>query len=235
MKTYNQMCADIAFNPKLNDMSGEAVAVMGVFAYKLRRSDRLKKLITTATHKLDLSDDFQNALSYIAKPDKLFSQLRDSGIIQSVDTGLHIPQVNQWVSDVNDNNTAVIMKHVLLSHINPDLYKKHKNLYESLYIAKLIHGHVLKAFPKANIGAAKAVAWADHIDKLHRLDGHEYQAIYDVFWFAHQDDFWRPVILSTGNLRDNWTKISAKMVSYKEVSKKAQEKLKTKKMADEER
>lgn len=236
MKTYNQLCTDIAFNPKLKDLSQEEIAVMGVFAYTMRRSKVVRERVEMADDDLmfnDIIDDIMDGLDVSqGNFDKL---LEIKAILQNANGDVFIPEINDWIKARKKDTSKVIMDHVLLSAVNPDMYKNHESLYKSLYIAKRIHEQILKSFPNANIGAAKAVAWADPIDKLHRLDGHEYQYIYDVFWFAHKDDFWRTVILSTSNLRDHWGKIVVKMQSQKEVSQKVKDKMKTKKMTDEER
>jgi len=236
MKTYNQLCTDIAFNPKLKDLSQEEIAVMGVFAYTMRRSKVVKEQIESADDNLVFTDIINDIFDGLDLTTKNFTKLLEVKAISEDKHGnFYIPEINAWIKARKKDTSKVIMDHVLLSAVNPDMYKNHESLYKSLYIAKRIHEQILKSFPNANIGAAKAVAWADPIDKLHRLDGHEYQYIYDVFWFAHKDDFWRTVILSTSNLRDHWGKIVVKMQSQKEVSQKVKDKMKTKKMTDEER
>lgn len=53
--------------------------------------------------------------------------------------------------------------------------------------------------------------WADHINKLHRLDGRTYQQIeYMIKWVQH-DDFWKQNILSAAKLRQKFNDLIPKV------------------------
>jgi hypothetical protein len=53
--------------------------------------------------------------------------------------------------------------------------------------------------------------WADAFDKIHRLDGYEWELISDVLKFSQKDPFWKTVILSGANFRDKFESLYAKM------------------------
>lgn len=55
--------------------------------------------------------------------------------------------------------------------------------------------------------------WAAEFDKIHRLDGIEWNAIRDVLVFSQDDSFWQTVILSPANFRTNFSKLDAKMAA----------------------
>ena len=63
--------------------------------------------------------------------------------------------------------------------------------------------------------------WAAHIDLLIRVDGQNCEDIRNVISWVAQDTFWSTVILSTANLRKNYTRIEPKalMKTYKKPMK----------------
>lgn len=63
--------------------------------------------------------------------------------------------------------------------------------------------------------------WATHIDLLIRVDGQNCEDIRNVISWIIQDSFWSTVILSTANLRKNYTRIEPKalMKTYKKPMK----------------
>jgi len=234
MKTYNQLCADIGFNKMASDMPMHIMAVMAVCGAILRNSKFYRDLIERAEIDLDLSGLFSEATSIVNITTDDLAIIKSS-LLEFREGMVFFPEVNEWIKKNNANKPA-IQSHVLLSHVTPEKYKKDdETLYKNLYIAKQIHNRVTKAFPKANIGSAKALAWAEHIDKLHRIDGHSYDFIWDIFKWAHKDEFWRAQILSTANLRDKWSQLVVKAQVQKEKEQPVKEKLKTSKMNDIER
>lgn len=52
--------------------------------------------------------------------------------------------------------------------------------------------------------------WCDPIDKLMRIDNQSYEDIFNIITGVVNDDFWSTVILSTSNLRKNFTKLYPK-------------------------
>ena len=56
-------------------------------------------------------------------------------------------------------------------------------------------------------------AWAQDIEKLHRLDKQDYGLIRRVLEWCQSDSFWKSNILSGGKLRKQWNKLTAKMNS----------------------
>jgi len=63
--------------------------------------------------------------------------------------------------------------------------------------------------------------WATHIDLLIRVDGQNCEDIRNVISWIIQDSFWSTVILSTANLRKNYTRIEPKALikTYKKPVK----------------
>ena len=49
------------------------------------------------------------------------------------------------------------------------------------------------------------------MDKLHRIDGYEWETIAEVLDFSQRDDFWNTVILSAGKFRRQFTQLMARM------------------------
>lgn len=57
--------------------------------------------------------------------------------------------------------------------------------------------------------------WADTIRLMRERDGLTHDVISEVFAWANADDFWKAIILSVENLRDNFVKLSAKKEAQK--------------------
>lgn len=56
-----------------------------------------------------------------------------------------------------------------------------------------------------------ATAWANEIDKLHRLDGYDWSIIKGVAEWSQDDSFWRQQIRSGANLRKHFEKMLVKI------------------------
>lgn len=78
--------------------------------------------------------------------------------------------------------------------------------------------HVVKNNPGSTTAKATTerqgqiiVQWADHIRRLHEIDGHSYDEIERAIDWVAQDSFWSGTCQSGDNLRRNWNTISAQM------------------------
>ena len=54
-------------------------------------------------------------------------------------------------------------------------------------------------------------AWAEHIEKLHRIDGRTYQQIEYMIRWTQKDEFWQKNILSTAKLREKFNDLIPKL------------------------
>ena len=54
-------------------------------------------------------------------------------------------------------------------------------------------------------------AWAQEIDRMHRIDNRQYQTIEQVIRWSQEDSFWKNNILSAGKLRDKFDALELKM------------------------
>ena len=57
--------------------------------------------------------------------------------------------------------------------------------------------------------------WMDTIDKLHRIDGYDYEMIENVIKFGRTNDFWKGVFLSVATLRDKGKSGTVKFIMMK--------------------
>ena len=78
----------------------------------------------------------------------------------------------------------------------------------ALFLAKKIHQRLPKSKPQTEAILQK---WADQMDKLHRIDGYEWETIAEVLDFSQRDDFWNTVILSAGKFRKQFTQLMARL------------------------
>lgn len=78
----------------------------------------------------------------------------------------------------------------------------------ALFLAKKIHQRLPKSKPQTEATLQK---WADQMDKLHRIDGYEWETIAEVLDFSQRDDFWNTVILSAGKFRKQFTQLMARL------------------------
>jgi hypothetical protein len=64
------------------------------------------------------------------------------------------------------------------------------------------------------------VAWADAIEKLHRLDGQSLEDIEAVILWCQSDSFWKMNILSGATLREKWDRLYPAAIEKKAPEKK---------------
>lgn len=88
----------------------------------------------------------------------------------------------------------------------PEKEKPPKYSPEDMRLAKLLADLIKNNYPdwelKGNIET-----WAEHVEKLHRIDGKEYSKIeYTIRW-CQNDSFWRKNILSTSKLREKYNNL----------------------------
>ena len=76
--------------------------------------------------------------------------------------------------------------------------------------ASLVAGRLPKSKAARN-AEATIKAWADPIDKLHRIDGHGWDEIRKVLQWSQNDSFWSGNILSGAKLRKQFDVLTAQM------------------------
>ena len=79
-----------------------------------------------------------------------------------------------------------------------------KDISLSKLLYNLIKENDYKAFKDPNF-----YKWAEHIEKLHRIDEVEYNTIEFIIRWCQHDDFWKTNILSTNKLRQHFTRLFA--------------------------
>lgn len=90
-------------------------------------------------------------------------------------------------------------------------YMKEKGILEketelALFFVAKIRVNMPK-FKEPNI-----LAWAKQIDKIHRIDGYDYEEIRSMILFAQKHYFWWRNILSPDKLRKQWDRLEAEQV-----------------------
>lgn len=83
----------------------------------------------------------------------------------------------------------------------------------ALFLANEIHQRLPKSKPQVEATLQK---WADQMDKLHRIDGYEWETIAEVLVFSQRHKFWGTVILSAGKFRKQFTQLMAQMEGVKQ-------------------
>jgi len=88
--------------------------------------------------------------------------------------------------------------------------KKYTYTDDDLRVVDLFVELIKKNYPDWQMIGSRE-SWADHINKLHRLDGRTYQQIeYMVKWVQH-DDFWKQNVLSAAKLRQKFNDLIPKV------------------------
>lgn len=94
-----------------------------------------------------------------------------------------------------------------------DTNKNDKNIFKSdseeIRLSELLFSLMLKNNPKAK--KPNLQTWAKHIDRLHRIDGHDYDDIERVVQWSQKDTFWLNNILSTEKLRKQFDSLWLQM------------------------
>lgn len=122
---------------------------------------------------------------------------------------------NNEVNDGNNDNKAVN---------NPQSKVKKskvKNIYSSdsfpMKAAGILRDGTLALFPKQKVPKTdeELSKWAEHIDKMIRIDKRSERDILDVIDFALNDDFWKLNIRSADKLRKQFDNLYVKMTAQK--------------------
>ena len=87
-----------------------------------------------------------------------------------------------------------------------------------IQLSKHLYQKILENDPKAK--EPKFEKWAEHVDKLMRIDGRTEIEIRQVIDFCQNDDFWKCNILSTKKLREKFSALLIKMKNEKGAAKK---------------
>lgn len=82
---------------------------------------------------------------------------------------------------------------------------------DSLSLAALLRDLIVGRLPKSRARRANLQAWAAHVDKLIRIDGHTPTEIEQIIRFSQADSFWQDNILSTAKLRTKFDNLQSKM------------------------
>jgi hypothetical protein len=90
-------------------------------------------------------------------------------------------------------------------------YMKEKGILEketelALFFVEQIRVNMPK-FKEPNI-----LAWSKQIDKIHRIDGYDYEEIRSMILFAQKHYFWWRNILSPDKLRKQWDRLEAEQI-----------------------
>ncbi len=81
----------------------------------------------------------------------------------------------------------------------------------SFRLAELLRDLILQRLPKNRARQAKMATWAEHIDKLIRIDDRTREEVERVIRWCQADSFWQSNILSASKLRDKFDQLEAKM------------------------
>lgn len=84
-------------------------------------------------------------------------------------------------------------------------------------LSKLLFSLKAEHIPKAK--EPNYQKWAEHIDKMHRIDGITFEEIEELIRWCQQDSFWKSNILSTQKLREKYEQLYAAKERDKKNSK----------------
>lgn len=88
--------------------------------------------------------------------------------------------------------------------------KKAKYGEEDMKMVDLLISLIVKNTPEWVLKGNKET-WAEHIEKLHRIDGRTYEQIEYMIRWTQADAFWQQNILSTAKLRDKFNDLIPKL------------------------
>lgn len=77
---------------------------------------------------------------------------------------------------------------------------------EDMRLAELLVGLIKQNYPDWHL-KGNMETWAEHIEKLHRLDNRTYKQIEVMIKWTQRDEFWRKNILSTAKLREKFNQM----------------------------
>lgn len=141
---------------------------------------------------------------------KLLKPLRDKGYIKQIafngktrtlvpcrDEQMDVADTNKSSPNITSNNTKSI------NTLTSDTSKK---------LAKHLQEQIVSRHPSLSTRTLNTyLKWDLPIDRLHRIDGYEWEDIQrHIDWIFEVDNFWYKVILSGDNLRKNFPKVVAK-------------------------
>ena len=83
---------------------------------------------------------------------------------------------------------------------------------EAQQLAERLHKWVLRNKPDRKIQEGWQRRWAEDIDKMHRIDGRDWQRIAGAIDWSQRDEFWHQNILSGANLRKHYDRIEERAI-----------------------
>lgn len=90
------------------------------------------------------------------------------------------------------------------------IQKKVKYSDDDMRLTKLLISLIEKNTPEWTL-KGNIETWAEHIEKLHRIDGRTYEQIEYMIRWTQADAFWRQNILSTAKLREKFNDLIPKL------------------------
>jgi len=114
---------------------------------------------------------------------------------------------NEQQMDTNKNVKNVKKK--LLSENFPDELK----LVEFM-IKKMLYNNSKAKVPDTE---DKKIKWAQHLEKMKRIDGYSNKEVQDIIVFSQTENFWKSNILSTSKLREKAGQLVIQMKNNKET------------------
>jgi hypothetical protein len=81
---------------------------------------------------------------------------------------------------------------------------------DDMRMVDLLIGLIVANTPEWTLKGNKET-WAEHIEKLHRIDGRTYEQIEYMIKWTQSDSFWKQNILSTAKLRDKFNDLIPKL------------------------
>lgn len=84
---------------------------------------------------------------------------------------------------------------------------------EAYQLAELLHDQIVENKPNRHIVPSWRESWARDIEKIHRIDGREWENIREVIGWSQKDDFWWKNILSGSTLRQKFDRLEDDMKS----------------------
>ena len=109
-------------------------------------------------------------------------------------------------------NVPVIQSNPIQSESNLNPIPRQSKFDENeieIEISKYLYQKILVNDPKAK--KPNFQNWAEHIDKLIRIDGRNEEEIKSIVDFCQSDNFWKSNILSTKKLREKFSQLVIKM------------------------
>lgn len=87
-----------------------------------------------------------------------------------------------------------------------DFFEKPKFTEVDMELAKYLHDRIQRNNPQWKL-RGKLETWAEHVEKLRRIDGRTPEQIRDMIDWTQDDDFWQANILSTAKLREKFNQL----------------------------